>query len=105
MKHRIRRFFKVLGYPIHFVVYIVLNILSQLKEDRRGVARSEFIIAGVISMTFLSVYQFAFQSYVLNYVGDSGIGSLFLGNFSVWLFSVFVTFILLRQIKKRRQHE
>jgi len=92
--------------PMHTVAVALSqkNILKKFTKSKRGVARSEFILAGVVSMAFLSVYQFALQDLVLNLVGvENGIGQLFLGNFMVWLFSIAFTFALLRQIKKKKR--
>lgn len=92
--------------PMHTVAVALSQkgFLSKLAKSKSAVARSEFILAGVVSMAFLSVYQFAIHDFVLGLVGtENGVGQLFLGNFMVWLFSIAFTFALLRQIKKRKR--
>ena len=101
----LRSLLDAISLPSLFLLHALVTVIHDLEEDRQGIARSEFILAGVVSMSFLSVYQYAFQDYVFQYTGGSGIGQLFLGNFSVWVFSIFFTFMLLRQIKQRRQVE
>lgn len=92
--------------PMHTVAVALSQrgFLKKFTQSKTAVSRSEFILAGVVGMAFLSVYQFAFHDFVLGLVGaDNGLGQLLLGNFMVWLFSVAFTFMLIRQIKKKRR--